>query len=284
MGSAAVTARGLVRRPARADGAWAVAGAGTLFVVSLFLPWQTFCPSPPPGSSGLGVCVSASGWTEPGSAAALSVLALVAAPALWRRRTSSAELALAVAALVATAGFAATPLGFPRLAYGAFVGFVAAGAFVVLVLRRSPLPHLDRSRIGGRIIPVTASLLLVLGVLIPWWSVLPSDWASRWGVLFGWLAVAGLLLSLHLLVSWLPFVDGRPSGDRTLTLAPLALLGLVVVAIVRERSQGLTWGGGMMIGLCLFLLLLGWSEDKQRLERLRIPELLRVDRLPGTES
>ena len=281
---AAVRAEALRRRPARVDGASIVAAAALLFVASLFLPWQTFCAAPGSGSSGPGVCVSGSGWSEPGSAAALLVLALVAAPVLWRLRAASAEIAVAVALLVATAALSATAFGSARLAYGSFVGFGAAGAFVVLALRRSPVPRLDRSRIGARIVPVAASLLLVLGVLLPWWAVLPSNRASQWGVLVEWPAVAGLLLSLHLLASWLPLAEARPRGDRTLTVVPLALLGLVAVAILRERSQGLTWGGGTMLGLCLFLLLLGWSEDKQRLERLRVPELLRVDRLPGAEA
>jgi hypothetical protein len=284
----AIAARGSLRRPALAGGPWDAfaAGAGVVLVVSLFQPWQRFCL--PAGSAGfghgLGRCFSQNGWSLSGSAAGLLAAAVVALTVLWPRRPR-AELLVAIALLVATAGFTTSgpPIGV-SFAYGAYVAFAAAGVLLVAGVRARPLPRLDRSRLPVHAVPVTASFLFLSAVLLPWWSVLPPAWEDSAGVLAEWLAVGGLLLSLHLLASWLPWADrpGRVAG--TLTIAPLALLGLVVVAIVRERSQGLTWGDGIMVGLCLFLLLLGSSEDKQRLERLRIPELLRVDRLPGTES
>lgn len=283
LGVAALAARGALRRPAVSGGAWAVAGVGTVFVVSLFLRWETFCL--PPGSTGPGLasgsCISTNGWSLPGSAAALLVLLVMGAPAAWRRRLSTGELVVGAAVLVATAGFTIPGFFGGHLAYGSYLGFAAAGLLLVIGLARSrSRPALDGRRLATRAVPVTASFLFMLAVLIPWWVVLPSDWNSEAGVLAGsWLAVAGVLLSLHLLRAWLPTVGRPPSRGRTVTLVPLALLALAIVGIVEDRSAGLTWGGGILLGLGMLLLALGWLEERQGLESLRPPELLRVDRL-----
>jgi hypothetical protein len=59
---------------------------------------------------------------------------------------------------------------------------------------------------------------------------------------------------------------------------------LTTLELVRERDLGLTWGGGILVGLCLLLTLFGWIEQRGGLRRLEVPELLRVDRLPEPES
>jgi hypothetical protein len=46
----------------------------------------------------------------------------------------------------------------------------------------------------------------------------------------------------------------------------------------------MTWGGWILVGLCLVLTLFGWIEQRGDFDRLRVPELLRVDRLPEPES
>lgn len=277
---AAVAVRSVPRRPTGSS--WAATGVAAVFVASLFMPWQTFCA--PAGSNGfgpgLGRCVSANGWGLPNSTAAVLVVLVAAAPALWLRRISKAELAVGAALLVATAGL---EIGLPapaRFAYGAFVGFVAAGGIVLLTLTRLRPPPL-----GRRLLPVAASSLFVLGVLLPWWLVLPSAWQRQSDVLTGWLAVAGLLLSLHLLASWLGLAGRSLSGDGTLMLVPVSLLALVVLEIGRSHWTGMTWGSTILIALCVLLALLGWVEESGgRLERLRMPQLLRVDRLPGAEG
>jgi hypothetical protein len=287
LGFATVSARGALRRPAPAGALWIVAGAAAVFVASLFLRWQTFCAPAPAGSGGvghgIGVCISANGWTIPNSTAAMLALLVAAAPVVWLRRLSSAELAVGTGFLVATAGFETQQFVRARLAYGAFVGFAAAGAFVLLTVSRHRPPPLDRGRLAVRLVPVTGSLLFVLGVLIPSWGALPSPWGREAGVLVGWLAVAGLLLSLHLLRAWLPLTGRSPSGDETLTLVPVALLALAVLGIGHE-DLGVTWGDGIRVALCLLLLALGWLERRQGLENIRLPEILRLDRLPGAEG
>ena len=54
-------------------------------------------------------------------------------------------------------------------------------------------------------------------------------------------------------------------------LLPLSLIG--------ERQYSLNWGGWIVVVTSVLLALLGWLERRGGLERFRVPELLRVDRL-----
>jgi hypothetical protein len=45
------------------------------------------------------------------------------------------------------------------------------------------------------------------------------------------------------------------------------------------RTAGITWGGGIIVILCIVLALFGRIEAQSGLENMRIPEILRVDRL-----
>ena len=40
----------------------------------------------------------------------------------------------------------------------------------------------------------------------------------------------------------------------------------------------------ILVGLCLLLALFGWIEEDDGLEGFRVPEALRIDRLPETGS
>jgi hypothetical protein len=94
-----------------------------------------------------------------------------------------------------------------------------------------------------------------------------------------WLTVASALLGIHLLGSWLRrSAEGSPSATR-LVLLPLALLALAALDLIGSRSTGITWGGGVVVGLCILLALLGRIEAQGGLENMQMPEILRVDRL-----
>jgi hypothetical protein len=116
------------------------------------------------------------------------------------------------------------------------------------------------TRLLVRLVPIAACLGYLAILVVPWW-------------------VAGVLLGIHLLGSWLRrAADASASPDR-LVLLPLALLALAALDLIRLRSAGITWGGGIVVSLCLVLALLGHVEAQSGLENMQIPEILRVDRL-----
>jgi hypothetical protein len=281
-GVALAAARG-ARRPARlAPLDAALVGAAAILVVSLFLPWERLCE--PSG----GRCFSETGWTLPGtSAAALASFAGIAV-ILRLRSSRTAELTAGTALLVATAGFSgsfADALPHVRFAYGAMIGFAAGALLLALGMSRGRVPRLDRARLVARLLPIAASLALLAGVAIPWWTVLPAPWQQQATALTGWLAVIGLLLSFHLLCSWLRNAQGSTRVRSELLLLPLATLAFVALQLILERDEGVTWGGGIAVCLCLFLAALGWLESHRGLESFRVPEeIWRVDRLPEAES
>jgi hypothetical protein len=63
-----------------------------------------------------------------------------------------------------------------------------------------------------------------------------------------------------------------------LALLPVTLLALAAIDLIAQRDS-ITWGGGAVIGLCLLLALLGRIEQREGLESVRVPDMLRVDRL-----
>lgn len=268
-----------------------LAAAAGVFVVALFLPWQEFCA--PNGSSlghGLGRCVAEAGWTigESGAVAGtLAIVLIVAVAVAASSAASSAELTLAIAILTASGGATiADDSGFPgwHVSYGAYLAFVAAAILVLAALARIRLPRLESGGAIDRLTPLAASLACLCVVAFPLWGVLPERWSLQTDVLQGWYAMAGVLLTIHLLRRWLESAGGASPGAYELVLVPLLLLALTTLELVRERDLGLTWGGGILVGLCLLLTLFGWIERRGGLRRLEVPELLRVDRLPEPES
>jgi hypothetical protein len=49
--------------------------------------------------------------------------------------------------------------------------------------------------------------------------------------------------------------------------------------MIEERYHSITWGGRIIVGLCLALAFFGYVERRGGLRNLRIPEILRVDRI-----
>ena len=83
------------------------------------------------------------------------------------------------------------------------------------------------------------------------------------------------MLAGRLAGAWL-----RPRVEAGLALLiPLAMLALIALWLIEERSYRVNWGGLIVIAMCLLLVLLGRLEQGGRLENFRVPELLRFDRL-----
>jgi hypothetical protein len=174
-----------------------------------------------------------------------------------------------------------------RLGYGSIVGFAAAALLLILALVPLRFPRLERNRLLVRLVPITLCLAYLAIVVLPWWDVLPRRLQSQSLARFApisWLTVAGALLAILLFGSWARRI-ARPSErpDR-LVFIPLGLLALAAIDIIRLRDAGITWGGASIVGLCLLLALLGRVEQREGLESLRVPEILRVDRLGPRET
>ena len=283
-----VAATAFVRPPARpaipslASGLLAAAAA--VYVVALFLPWREFCP-------GGGRCLYvATGWGAGESSAAAGTLALLvvlAAVVLFCSAAATLELAVAIAILTAVLGVSEN-VGDPGFGwstrYGAYVGFAAAGVLLVVALARIRPPRLEPGRVVDRLVPVAASIACLCAIALPVWAALPDRWSPQVEVLGGSYAVVGMLLALHLLRRWLEFVAGPSGRAEELVLLPLGVLAMTALALVHERSNGMTWGGWILVGLSLVLSLCGWIEQRGDFDRIRVPEVLRVDRLPEAES
>ena len=262
------------RRPLLPDAL--LAGAAAVFVGSLFLRWDRLCE--PHAIPGIGRCLATNGWGVAGSTAAVLASLAVVGLVLGLRVMGSTFPAVGTALLVATAGFTTSGFEPPfHRSYGAYVGFAAAGVFLALALaRRARLPF-DGRRLITRAVPIAAALACLAAIAVVWWAVLPEQWQRQAGVLTGWLAAVGLLLGLRILWLWL---EETPAAGGELVLTPLALLAVVAAALVWERNAGVRWGGGILVGLCLFLAAVGWAEETGRLSTPRIPEeIWRIDRL-----
>jgi multidrug transporter EmrE-like cation transporter len=261
------------RRPDVGGVPWSrlVLGASCLLLMAgFFLPWQEFCYPPESGPIS-GRCVSVNGWqSESGAGAAVLAIALILGElARIRRLPPRAELAAGIALLVTTLGFQFGYGGEFRLGYGFWVGAVCTVVIVVLSVAGLRRPPLDE-----RFAPI-ALCLAYLAVVVPtWWGVLSFD-APRffWFAPFSWITVVGALLALTLIRLWLE----RPPDTRQLFLVPATMAVLATLDLV--RAETMTWGGGIVLGLCALLGLFAWVEHAGGLRTLRIPEALRVDRL-----
>jgi hypothetical protein len=255
-------------------------GAAALLIGSLFLPWQEIRIAG-------GYRQGYDGWYSVTGAAAgglcLLLLATLLLPAL------EGYLLEAVAAVVIFVSVAGTAFresqSIYRIGYGSVVGFAAVGILLIATLLplRRPVP-VDRERALARAVPLAASGLCVAAAVVPLWFVLPETWTYRAYALHGSLAVAGVLLALYLIRLWARGLRGPATTDHQLTLVPLTLLTLAALELIRYRNGPVIWGAVILVGLCLLLALLGWIEERDGLKGFRVPQALRVDRLPETDS
>ena len=257
---------GGVRRPEIEQAPWSrlvLAAACLLLVASFFLPWQEVCPS--------GRCVSMNAWPgESAPTAALLAIALIVGEfARMRRMPPLPELAAGIALFVTTLGYQVGYGGQFGLGYGFWVGVACAGVIVVLAAASLGRPPLD-----ARLAPI-ALCFAYLAVVVPtWWRALVLD-APRlfWFAPFSWITIVGVLLALTLIRLWLE----RPPDSRPLLLVPGVMAVLATLDLV--AAEAITWGGGIVLGLCAFLALFAWVEHGGGLRRLEIPGALRLDRL-----
>jgi hypothetical protein len=292
---ALVVLAALVERPDRSrlpQLSWrqlAAGGAGALFLAALFLPWQRWCYDADSDFGPLaGRCISANawGWEGPFAAAAavLAIALVVAVLEPGRLPLSVVELAVGFGVLVVTMGFLVeghdgqgVRAGY---GYGSVIAFALAAALIALALVPLRVPKFDPGRALVRSAPIVACVAYLTLIVVPWWGVLPPFESKYIFILpaHSWLTITGALLAIRLLRLWTLQIAGA-SGSPELVLLPLALLALATVDFINQGAAAVTWGRGAVAGLCLLLALLGRIEQRGSLERFRIPEALRVDRI-----
>ncbi|HJQ73313.1 MAG TPA: hypothetical protein VJ814_00385 [Gaiellaceae bacterium] len=255
--------------------------AAALLLVALFLPWLDY--GFPQGRS-----FSTDGWEAVvgTGAGVLALLLLVATAVPWVARHAP-EATFGSALLVATFGIQIGGFAVPslHLGSGAYLGFAAVAILLLAQLGLLHRPSVDRRRAVVRAVPVLASVACVGAAVVPaWQGVLPPDWLTKADAVRNWFSVAALLLALHLLRLWIERIASPSTPTRGLVLTPLLILPLPVLELVHERSVGIVWGGLILVCLCLLLAALGWLEQRGGLERFRLPEGLRLDRLPEAET
>ncbi|HKN64551.1 MAG TPA: hypothetical protein VJV76_09505 [Gaiellaceae bacterium] len=255
-------------------------GAAALLIVALFLPWQEISLTHRSWGT--------NGWYVVAGAAAGGLCLLLLATALVPAVENYAlDLAIAVAVFGSLLGTVFRQNGpILRLGYGADVGLTAAGILLVTALLRFKPGPVERTRALALAMPLAASVLCVAAIVVPMWFVLPQDWTFQATALYyGWFSAAGALLALYLVRLWALRVSGARGAGYQLTLAPIALLALGALDLIRFRSGDVVWGAVILVCLCLLLALLGWIEEHSGLAGVRVPEeIWRVDRLPEPES
>ena len=210
------------------------------------------------------------------------------------------ELAVGLALLVATAVFlleSKTSTYFRlEFGYGSMVSFVGAALLIALSgLRTRPKMPAWRS-ITRRATAIAGCVAYLVVLLLPWWKVLPRHTQSALAFApLSWLTIAGALVGIHLMFLWLRRItDGADNPDWLLGL-PLFMLALASIDLIERRNapdpfdpfeqrHGISWGGGIIVGLCIALAFLGNAERRGGLRQLRLPEVLRIDGIDRIES
>ncbi len=259
--------------------------AAAIFAVGLFLPWQQECGSDIRAAFSR-QCISFNGWTS-SEATTAAVLALTLAVVFASSKLSAwpIEFAVGFGLLVATAGFQLQEyraLGGYRVEFGngATVSFVGAALLIVVALAGVGPQLPDWMPAPERIAPVAGCVAYLVMLVLPLWNVLPGR--VQTGLQFAplsWLTIAGTIVGIHLLFTWLGPIESSSETTHLLVVLPLFLLALAALDLIDRRAVGITWGGGIVVGLCVLLAVLGNVERHGGLRNLRIPEILRVDRI-----
>ncbi len=270
---AALAARSALNVPRPTLVAACRTGAAILLLAALFMPWST---------------LGFNGWwssTTPGSVAGGLAILVVAALGSPRLERYVVELSFGIAIFVTTLGFAVDSFAaIGGFAYGAYVGFAATAVLALLTLPGLRLRSPNRAPLPLQALALAASFVYLTIVIVAQWNVVPDSLQLEAPPLFTWLGVASVLLAIHLLASWVRRAAGSTSVADELVLIPLALLALVSLGTVVDRGAEPNWGLVFSLALGVVLVLLGWIEPRGGIARLRLPEALRVDRLPEAEG
>jgi hypothetical protein len=259
-------------RPSIDTGAFVT--AGTLLLVSLFLPWQTSGCSR--SSSSCESFPTSQGWTVGHGAITGSLTVFLLSGILGYGRTLR-EFALGAVIYVLATGL--TLAGFTvSFAYGAVIGF--AGAALLLFFAVRHLRPIPQTRFLIRVVPLAACV----GFLA--FAVGSNAGHSTFEIQSPWrlfvLTAAATVLTLRLFLRW----SERPRDSEAVVLLPLGLLLLTTLNLIYIRDRGISWEGWVAVFLCLLLAACGWVERyRGGLDRLRLPEeIWRVDRISAGEN
>ena len=263
----------------------ATAVAGIALVTSFFLPWQKECFQNTTDLRRFGVagrCLSANGFSEVGSAAAVLAMVVVGmvVTAAMRPR-STIVLAVAVSLFVATLGFAIETdnLGGEQFGfgYGSFVGFAAAGALVALVLVGVTRPRQGLKAAVQYLVPLILAAAFVCVVVVPWWGVLPNTVESVFALDLSWLTLTGAVVGLFIIDLWIR--QTRRLSDHSPELVALST-ALIALAVLQEAPTfQLDWRTSVLLGISVPLTLFAIVEARGGVRNLHVPEILRVDRI-----
>jgi len=269
---AIVSLSGGIRRPKLEPIPWpklTLSAAGLMLVASFFLPGEAVCSGDESGT----VCVFPRAWSSDAASGA-AILAIVLIVGEFRRREwlpPRAELAAGIALLVTTLGFQFGHGEMNDLWYGFWIGAACTAVIVVLAAIGLSAPPLD-----ARLAPIALCVAYLADVVPPWWGEFSFDWPRFfWFAPFSWITLTGALLALTLIRLWL---------ERGPDLRPLFLLPVVIAVLATldlARAETMTLGGGIVLALCALLVLFAWVERARLLGQgqLRVPEILRIDRL-----
>ncbi len=262
----------------------ATAGAAAFVVTGLFLPWQGACYGVDKSlGADSGRCVTTNGWSAAGVVVAvLAIASVIAAMAPQRIRASRVELALASALFFATLRFELMDGRFFLSRYsvgsGATVSLVGVALLAVLALVRVRLPRLEWRRVPARIAPI-AVCVAYIAIVVPWWiNILPARHLTG-DIPLSWLTVAGALVGIHLLVLWIRRIANAGESAPWLVFVPLFLLALAAIDLIERRATWEIRWDSIIAGICLLLAFFGYAERRGGVRKLRLPEVLRVDRI-----
>jgi len=282
---------GSIQRPTAY--AAAVVGSATAAVASFFLPWQTACYCTDADLNGTGLagsCISSNGFAFGVAASTATlltiVLAVVVAMLPWLRQiVAPLEAAVGLGLLTVTLGFRVetgdsgdATLG---IGYGAIVGFVAIGTLIALTLVSMRWRRPNLRAVAPRVVPISLAAVFIAVVVVPWWGVLPDTiWRTfvpRFAAL-SWLTLASALIGIRLAFAWWRQAMGVDRAPE-LVLLSVGLVALTVLDATPLPSIEVNWNEGLLFALTLPLLLLALIEERGGLRNMRVPEVLRVDRL-----